>query len=87
MMGLNVSRRQIAAALDLNESDSQAMADQLRGGIVKRRQKVRVKGVAECGGVYVVAGHKGRPDQIKGRDPRRRRLKGAPGRGTQEKEK
>ena len=76
MMGLNVSNRQIAAELDLNESDSQAMADQLRGGIVKRCPEVRMKGVEECDEIYVVAGHKGRPDQIKGRDPRRRRLKG-----------
>jgi len=45
--------------------------------------------VAECDEVYVVAGHKGRPDKIKlkGRAPRRRRLKGAPSRGTLEKEK
>jgi transposase-like protein len=41
----------------------------------------------ECDEVYVVAGHKGRPDKIKGRDPRCRRLKGARGRGTLEKEK
>jgi transposase-like protein len=44
-------------------------------------------GVVECDEVYVMAGHKGRPDQIKGRRGRRRRLKGAPGRGTLAKEK
>ena len=43
--------------------------------------------MVECDEVYVVVGHKGRLDQIKGRDPRRRRLKGAPGRGTLVKEK
>lgn len=39
--------------------------------------------------VYVVAGHKGNPAAVasKGRIGRRRRLKGAPGRGTLEKEK
>lgn len=35
----------------------------------------------------MVAGHKGRPERIEGRAPRRGRLKGAPGRGTLAKEK
>ena len=87
LMGLNLSNRQIAEELNLNESDGQAMANELRGGIVKRRAKVRMTGVVECDEVYVVAGHKGRPEKIKGRRGRRRRLKGAPGRGTLEKEK
>jgi transposase-like protein len=87
LMGLNLSNRQIAQELNLDESDGQAMAEQLRGGIVQRRSKARMSGVVECDEVYVVAGHKGRPDQIKGRVPRRRRLQGAPGRGTLEKEK
>lgn len=38
------------------------------------RSKARIEGVVECGEVCVMAGHKGRPDQIKGRAPRRRRL-------------
>ena len=87
LMGLNQSNRQIAEELNLNESDGQAMADALRGGIVKRRSKARMSGVVECDEVYVVAGHKGRPDRIRGRAPRRRRLQGAPGRGTLAKEK
>lgn len=87
MMGLNISNRQIAEELSLDESDGQTMAEQLRDGIVKRRPKVRMSGVVECDEVYVVAGHKGRPDRIKGRAPRRRRLKGARGRGTLEQEK
>ena len=87
LMGLNLSNRQMAEELNLNESDGHAMADALRGGIVQRRSKVRMSGVVECDEVYVVAGHKGRPDQIKGRTPRRRRLQGGPGRGTLEKEK
>ena len=87
LMGLNVSNRQIAEELGLDESDGQMMADLLRGGIVKRRPKVKMKGVVECDEVYVVAGHKGKPDKIKGRVARRRRLKGAPGRGTLEQEK
>ena len=87
MMGLNLSNRQIAEELNLNDSDGQAMAEALRGGIVKRRSKGRLGGVVEGDEVYVVAGHKGRPAQIQGRAPRRRRLQGAPGRGTLEKDK
>ena len=40
LMGLNLSNRQIAEELNLNESDGQAMADELRSGIVKCRSKV-----------------------------------------------
>jgi transposase-like protein len=87
LMGLNVSNQQIAEELGLDPSDGQAMAELLRGGILQRRAKVRMKGVVECDEVYVVAGHKGQPDKIRGRRGRRRRLKGAPGRGTLAKEK
>lgn len=87
LMGLNLSNRQIAQELRLDESDGQAMAEQLRGGIVQRRSPVRMSGVVECDEVYVVAGHKGRPDRIQGRFPRRRRLQGRPGRGTLANEK
>jgi transposase-like protein len=87
LMGLNVSNQQIAEELGLNASDGQAMAERLRGGIVQRRANVRMTGVVECDEVYVVAGHKGRPEKIKGRRRRCRRLKGASGRGTLEKEK
>ena len=48
MMGLNLSNRQIAKELNLDESDGQAMADQRRGGIVKRCSKARMSGVVEC---------------------------------------
>jgi hypothetical protein len=45
LMGLNISNRQIAdEELGLDESDGQTMADLPRGGIVKRRPKVRMKG-------------------------------------------
>ena len=87
LMGLNLSNRQIAKELNLDESDGPAMAAPLRGGIVKCRSKARIRGVVEGDEGYVTVGHKGRPDQIKGRAPRRRRLKGAPGRGTLEKAK
>ena len=43
----------------------------------------------ECDEVYIVAGHKGQPDQVHqaGRPPRRRRLKAKRGRGTAETDK
>lgn len=45
---------------------------------------MKLSGEVECDEVYIVAGHKGRPDVVAklGRLGRRRRLKGAPGRGT-----
>lgn len=45
--------------------------------------------MVECDEVYLVAGHKGQPDQVAevGGEPRRRRLKGARGRGTAATEK
>jgi hypothetical protein len=87
LRGLNLSNRHIAEELNLNESDGPAMAEAWRGGIVKRRSKVRMSGVVEGDAVYVVAGHQGRPDQLRGRTPRRRRRQGARGRGTLAKDK
>lgn len=48
-----------------------------------------LSGVVECDETYVVAGHKGQPEKVAGagRKPRRRRLKGARGRGTKATEK
>lgn len=45
--------------------------------------------VVECDELYLVAGHKGQPDKVAqaNRKPRRRRLKGARGRGTLAEEK
>jgi transposase-like protein len=50
---------------------------------------VTLSGVVECDEAYVVAGHKGQPDKVAKaqRRPRRRRLKGARGRGTKATEK
>ena len=87
LMALNVTNRQIAKELGLNESDSQAMAERLRERVTRNRPTVRMSGVVEFDEVYIVAGHKGKPDKIKGRKPRCRKLKGARGRGTLEKEK
>ena len=89
LMGLNLSNRQIAMELDLNEGDVQFMTTLLREGVVERYEQPKLSGTVECDEVYIVAGHKGHPDKVaeSGRDPRCRRLKGAPGRGTLEKDK
>ena len=73
----------------MNPNDVQRMTEQLRAGIVARQPEPVLAGDVECDEVYVVAGHKGFPDAVKkqGRRGRRRRLKGARGRGTLEKEK
>jgi hypothetical protein len=38
-MGLNLSDRQIAAELDLNEDDVQVMAIQLREGVMAKKSR------------------------------------------------
>ena len=63
-MGLNLSNRQIAAELGLDRSDVQAMAEQLRRGLVAKAPEVALAGEVEIGEVYVVAGHKGQPAAV-----------------------
>ena len=88
-LGLNLSNRQIARELDLSVSAVQVMTEQLRSGLVAKIPSVTLDGEVEVDEVYIVAGHKGNPAAVakKSRSGRRRRLKGAPGRGTLEKEK
>ncbi len=64
-MGLNLSNSQIAKELDINVSDLQQMARQLRQGVVTRKPKVTLDGEVECDEVYVIAGHKGHPEAVK----------------------
>ena len=64
-MGLNLSNRQIAQELDLDEDSAQEMATQLRNGIVTQSPDVVLSGKVECDEVYVVAGHKGHPETVK----------------------
>ncbi len=54
----------------------------------EKKPQITLQDEVECDEVYIVAGHKGNPEAVskKGRG-RRNRLKGARGRGTQEKEK
>jgi transposase-like protein len=63
-MGLNLSNRQIALELDLSPSDVQAMAEQLRSGLVAKTPAVELKGEVEIDEVYVAAGHKGQPAAV-----------------------
>jgi len=63
-MGLNLSNRQIALELGLDTSDTQAMTEQLRRGLVAKTPTVELKGEVEIDEVYVVAGHKGQPEQV-----------------------
>lgn len=66
LMGLNLSNRQIAHELDLNEDDVQRMTEQLRKGILASQTQPDVlSGNVECHEVYVVAGHKGHPEEVK----------------------
>src|SRR3954454_11899711 len=98
LMGLNLSNRQIAQELDHGETEVQAMTEQLRHGLAAKLPPARLEGEVEIDEVYVVAGHKGNPDAVAKRGVpadagacgprrhagpgRRRRLRGAPGRGT-----
>ena len=63
-MGLNFSNRQIALELGLDVSDTQAMTDQLRRGLVAKAPAVELQGEVEIDEVYVVAGHKGQPQEM-----------------------
>jgi len=64
-MGLNLSNRQIAAELEMNEDSIQEMTTILRNGIVAQEPTLTLEGTVECDEVYVVAGHKGHPESVK----------------------
>jgi len=65
LIGLNLSNRQIAQELELDEDDVHDMTAQLRQGIVARKPEVRLSGNVECDEVYVTAGHKRNPDAVR----------------------
>jgi hypothetical protein len=67
-MGLNLSNEQIAQELDLD--DVHQMTSQLREGIVAKKSEVLLEGEVECDEVYVVAGHKGHPEEVRKRGDR-----------------
>jgi transposase-like protein len=63
-MGLNLSNRQIAQELDLNQSDVQLMTEQLRTGLAAKIPPVRLGGEVEIDEAHGVAGHKGNPAAV-----------------------
>jgi transposase-like protein len=63
-MGLNLSNRQIAHELSLNEGDVQEMTTHLRQGLATMAPEVVLSGDVEIDEVYVVAGHKGNPAAV-----------------------
>jgi transposase-like protein len=65
LMGLNLSNRQIAQELELDDDAVQAMTTQLRQGIVAGKPTVQLTGEVECDEVYVTAGHKGNPEAVR----------------------
>jgi hypothetical protein len=64
-MGLNLSNHQIAQELDLNKDDAHQMTCQLRQGIVRKKPSPTLTDEVECDEVYIVAGHKGKPEEVK----------------------
>ena len=64
-MGLNLSNRQIAAELEMSETQIHEMTTTLRNGIVAQEPQIELSGTVECDEVYVVAGHKGHPESVK----------------------
>ncbi|OLV17254.1 hypothetical protein [Deinococcus marmoris] len=65
LMGLNLSHRQIAHELGLNEDDAQNMTRSLRQGVVEASITPPLAGTVEIDEVYLVAGHKGQSDLVK----------------------
>lgn len=63
-MGLNLSNYQIAQELDINKDDAQKMTRQLREGIVTKKPEPQLAGEVECDEVYIIAGHKGHPEEV-----------------------
>jgi len=66
-MGLNLSNCQIAQELDLCASDVYQMTTNLREGVVKKTPEIVLSGEVEMDEVYIVAGHKGQPDEVEKR--------------------
>ena len=73
LMSLNLSNLQIANELDLNKSNGHKMTEQQRPGVSKKSKS----GEVECDEVYIVAGHKGQPEQVKKKTSRaQKQIKG-----------
>jgi hypothetical protein len=64
-MGLDLSNAQIARELSLTENDCHAMTSLLREGVLEKRPQEILEGEVEIDEVYLVAGHKGKPESVK----------------------
>ena len=64
-MGLNLSKQQIAQELSLHKDDVHQMTSELRQAVADKRPEVQLSGTVEFDEVYVTAGHKGQPEQVK----------------------
>jgi transposase-like protein len=64
LMGLTLSKAPIAQELDLHKDAAHHMTTQLRQGIVSKTPSSPLSGEVECDEVYLVAGHKGQPDEV-----------------------
>ena len=67
LMCLNLSNRQIAHELGLNEDDAQQMTRDLRQSVVDASTTPLLSGTVEIDEVYLVAGHKGQPSEVQKR--------------------
>lgn len=65
LMSLNLSNAQIAKELSISESDCHAMTSLLREGVYEKRTHEILEGEVEFDELYVVAGHKGKPESVK----------------------
>jgi hypothetical protein len=63
-MGLNLSNHQIAQELDRNKDGVHQMTCQLRQGLVAQKPPPTLNNEVACDEVYIVAGHKGKPDAV-----------------------
>lgn len=65
LMSLNLSNAQIAKELGMSQSESQAMTSLLREGVYEKRPEQVLEGEVEFDELYLVAGHKGHPEELK----------------------
>lgn len=64
-MSLNLSNAQISKELGISENDGHAMTSLLREGVYEKRPQEILVGEVEFDELYLVAGHKGKPDSVK----------------------
>lgn len=67
LMNLNTSNRQIAQELGFSEKTAQHMTTKMRQAVEANMADPTLSGEVEFDEVYIVAGHKGRPETVKKR--------------------